>query len=89
MPMRPGIHISNPADFEDDGDDRTDEEIFADKRSAAERIADMRAETDKARSRRSNARRPKSLADIDTAAIYAKFNAPKPGAKLGAGADED
>lgn len=77
MPTRPGIHISDPATFQDDGDDE-----YA-KKSAAERIAEMRQVTDEARSRRArDARKPKTIGDLDATAIYAKFNSRKPAADV-------
>lgn len=83
MPMRPGIHISDPADFQDDGDDE-----YANK-SAAEREAELRENISAHKARRdANARRPKTIGDLDPVKIFAKFNAPK-SKTLGADADED
>lgn len=80
--MKPGIHISSPADEwdgKDDGDDR----------SPAEMAAELRDETAKHKTRRdADARKPKSFAEIDTAAVYAKFNR-RDGGKTLADADND
>lgn len=69
--MKPGIHISDPTNFEDDGDDD-----YAAQRA---NVGELRSEISKHKARReAAARKPRSFAEFDTAEVYRKFNSAKP-----------